>query len=56
MKSNLNNIEETVALQNAGTATRLPDIPKENAFHFLRTVCCLIVLYEHCAVLSGAEK
>lgn len=30
-------------------------VPEENSFNFLRLVCCLIVLYEHCVVLSGAS-
>ena len=33
---------------------KLPQIPKVNAFHFIRLVCCLIVIYEHAAVLCGA--
>ena len=28
-------------------------VPEENSFNFLRLVCCLIVIYEHCVVLSG---
>lgn len=30
-------------------------IPQENAFNFLRLVCCFVVIYEHCVVLSGAS-
>ena len=30
-------------------------IPEENSFNFLRLVCCLIVIYEHCVVLSGTD-
>ncbi len=30
-------------------------IPPENAFNFLRLVCCIVVIYEHCVVLSGAN-
>lgn len=30
-------------------------VPEENSFNFLRLVCCLIVIYEHCVVLSGAS-
>ena len=33
---------------------KLPPIPKGNAFHFMRLACCLIVIYEHAAVLCGA--
>ncbi len=33
----------------------LPIVPKENAFNFLRLICCLIVIYEHSAILSGAN-
>ena len=25
---------------------KLPQIPKENAFYFMRLICCLIVIYE----------
>ncbi len=28
---------------------------KDNSFNFLRLVCCLIVIYEHCVVLSGVD-
>ncbi len=28
---------------------------KDNSFNFLRLVCCLIVIYEHCVVLSGVN-
>jgi peptidoglycan/LPS O-acetylase OafA/YrhL len=31
-------------------------VPEENAFNFLRLVCCLIVIYEHSVVLSQSEK
>lgn len=31
------------------------DVSKSNSFNFLRLVCCLIVIYEHCVVLSGAD-
>lgn len=31
------------------------NVSKDNAFNFLRLVCCLIVIYEHCVVLSGAD-
>ncbi len=31
------------------------NVSKNNAFNFLRLVCCLIVIYEHCVVLSGAD-
>lgn len=31
------------------------DVPKSNSFNFLRLVCCLIVIYEHCVVLGGAD-
>ena len=31
------------------------NILKDNAFNFLRLVCCLIVVYEHCVVLSGVN-
>lgn len=31
------------------------DVPKSNSFNFLRLVCCLIVIYEHCVVLSGTD-
>lgn len=31
------------------------NVSKSNAFNFLRLVCCLIVIYEHCAVLSGTD-
>lgn len=34
---------------------KLPQIPKENGFHFVRLACCLIVMYEHAAVLGGAD-
>lgn len=30
-------------------------VPEENSFNFLRLVCCLIVIYEHCVVLSGVN-
>lgn len=30
-------------------------LPEENSFNFLRLVCCLIVIYEHCVVLSGVN-
>ena len=30
------------------------NVSKSNAFNFLRLVCCLVVIYEHCVVLSGA--
>ncbi len=30
------------------------NVSKSNAFNFLRLVCCLVVVYEHCVVLSGA--
>lgn len=33
---------------------KLPQVPKENAFHFIRLACCLIVIYEHAAVLCDA--
>lgn len=31
------------------------NVSKSNAFNFLRLVCCLIVIYEHCVVLSGVN-
>lgn len=31
------------------------NVTKSNAFNFLRLVCCLIVVYEHCVVLSGVN-
>mgnify|MGYP004604791975 CR=1 FL=1 len=31
------------------------NVSKRNAFNFLRIVCCLIVIYEHCVVLSGVD-
>lgn len=31
------------------------NVSKRNAFNFLRLVCCLIVIYEHCVVLSGVD-
>lgn len=31
------------------------NVSKRNAFNFLRLVCCLIVIYEHCVVLSGVS-
>lgn len=31
------------------------NVSKSNTFNFLRLVCCLIVIYEHCVVLSGAS-
>ena len=31
------------------------NVLKDNAFNFLRLVCCLIVIYEHCVVLSGVN-
>ncbi len=30
-------------------------VSKENSFDLLRLLCCLIVIYEHCVVLSGVE-
>ena len=34
---------------------KLPQISKENGFHFIRLACCMIVIYEHAVVLSGAD-
>lgn len=31
----------------------LPQVPKDNAFNFLRLLCCLVVIYEHSVILSG---
>ena len=31
------------------------NVSKDNSFNFLRLVCCLIVIYEHCVVLSGVN-
>ena len=31
------------------------NVSKRNAFNFLRLACCLVVIYEHCVVLSGAD-
>ncbi len=31
------------------------NVSKRNAFNFLRIMCCLIVIYEHCVVLSGVN-
>ena len=31
------------------------ELPKKNAFNFLRLICCIIVIYEHAIVLSGAS-
>lgn len=31
------------------------NVSKSNAFNFLRLVCCLVVIYEHCVVLSGVD-
>ena len=31
------------------------DVLKDNSFNFLRLVGCLIVIYEHCVVLSGVN-
>lgn len=31
------------------------NVSKSNAFNFLRLACCLVVIYEHCVVLSGAD-
>ena len=31
------------------------NVSKSNAFNFLRLACCLIVIYEHCVVLSGVN-
>ncbi len=31
------------------------NLSKSNSFNFLRLVCCLIVIYEHCVVLSGVN-
>lgn len=31
------------------------DVLKDNAFNFIRLVCCFIVIYEHCVVLSGVK-
>lgn len=33
----------------------LPQIPQKNGFDFIRLICCLIVIYEYVAVLSGAN-
>lgn len=30
-----------------------PNVSKQNSFHFIRLVCCLIVIYEHSVGLSG---
>lgn len=30
-------------------------VSKDNSFDFLRLLCCLIVVYEHCVVLSGID-
>ena len=34
---------------------KVPTVPKDNAFHFIRLVCCLIVVYEHAVGLSAAS-
>ncbi|WP_308604508.1 hypothetical protein [uncultured Fibrobacter sp.] len=34
---------------------QVPAVPKQNAFGFVRLVCCLVVMYEHCVVLSGVS-
>lgn len=34
---------------------QLPAVPRENAFGFVRLVCCLVVMYEHCVVLGGVR-
>lgn len=31
----------------------LPQVPKDNAFNFLRLLCCFVVIYEHSVILSG---
>lgn len=31
----------------------IPEINKNNCFHFIRLICCLIVIYEHIVVLSN---
>lgn len=36
-------------------AVRPSSVPEGTAFNFLRLACCLVVLYEHCAVLSGVD-
>lgn len=36
-------------------STTASKVPQENAFNFLRLVCCFVVIYEHCVVLSGAS-
>ena len=32
---------------------KLANIDSNNAFNFIRLVCCLIVIYEHTVVLTG---
>lgn len=46
-------LEKGVSMQTLNE--KLPQIPKENGFHFIRLVCCLIVIYEHSVVLSDAN-
>ena len=44
---NLNNLQKALVSP--------VNVSKSNAFNFLRLVCCLVVIYEHCVVLSGAD-
>lgn len=41
--------------QAGDTLNHQTQVPQKNAFNFLRLVCCLVVIYEHCVVLSGAS-
>ena len=34
---------------------KVPTVPKDNAFHFIRLVCCFIVIYEHSVGLSASS-
>lgn len=34
----------------------IPEIKKNNNFHLIRLLCCLIVIYEHCCVLTNNSK
>lgn len=31
----------------------VPEIQKNNSFNFIRLVCCLIVIYEHCISIAN---
>ncbi len=44
-----------IKTENNLSAEWAKDALKDNSFNFLRLMCCLIVIYEHCVVLSGVN-